>query len=136
MKRAKPKAPKLSEYQLHCSVAAYLDRRFPPGGDVWWTTIGHGGGGKVRGAKLKATGVKRGVPDIMILHRRGNIPSMQVTDPYFIELKAIGKKMTADQLEFARWANGVVQVAYTISDVELILDDVWCLPNPRNVRLA
>lgn len=54
----------MSEQDFHRAVAQYLDLALGP--ECWWTTIGHGGGGKVRGALLKAMGVKPGVPDILI----------------------------------------------------------------------
>ena len=57
----------MSEAQLHRAVATYLTFALPK--DAVWTTVGHGGGGKVRGAQLKAMGLKAGWPDIQILMR-------------------------------------------------------------------
>ena len=56
------------EMALHKACAQLLDIRQKQSG-FFWTTIGHGGGGKVRGAQLKAMGVKRGVADILICKR-------------------------------------------------------------------
>lgn len=53
------------EMALHKACAQLLDIRQKQGG-FFWTTIGHGGGGKVRGAQLKAMGMKPGVADILI----------------------------------------------------------------------
>lgn len=53
------------EQDLHKAVAQYLHLALPE--EYEWTTIGHGGGGALRGAILKATGVKPGWPDIIIL---------------------------------------------------------------------
>lgn len=49
------------------SVARFLDLALPD--LAWWTTIPAGGGGKVRGAILKAMGYRPGTPDILIIYR-------------------------------------------------------------------
>lgn len=54
----------MTEHALQCQVAEYLDAVLDP--SVFWTSIGHGGGGKIRGAQLKRAGVKPGVPDIYL----------------------------------------------------------------------
>lgn len=64
-RRSKPIVPAISEAALHRQVADYLGYQLKP--PVVWTTIGHGGGGRVRGAQLKAMGVHKGWPDILIL---------------------------------------------------------------------
>jgi VRR-NUC domain-containing protein len=46
---------------------------------AWFTSIPAGGGGRVRGAILKATGYKPGSPDILIVYNGR---------AYFLELKA------------------------------------------------
>lgn len=66
------------EYTLHCQVADFLDRALPA--DAWWTTFPAGGGGKVRGARLKRAGLKAGVPDLLVIARDGQA--------HWIELKA------------------------------------------------
>lgn len=53
------------EQRLHKAVAQYLGRALKP--PTIWTTIGHGGGGKVRGALLKAMGVQPGWPDVIVV---------------------------------------------------------------------
>lgn len=62
-KRRKRKKP---EQVLQTAVARYLDRALRK--PTWWSGIGHGGGGRVRGAILKGMGVKAGVPDLLIVH--------------------------------------------------------------------
>ena len=54
----------LTEAQLHKAVAGFLDAGLPT--NAVWTTFPAGGGGKVRGAQLKARGLKPGWPDIQI----------------------------------------------------------------------
>lgn len=53
------------EYTLHCQVARYLEAALPLG--VFYTTIGHGGGGRRRGAHLKRMGLRAGIPDVIII---------------------------------------------------------------------
>ncbi len=55
----------MTEAQLHRAVAAFLRVALKP--PTIWTTIGHGGGGRVRGAQLKAMGVQKGWPDILVI---------------------------------------------------------------------
>lgn len=51
------------EQDFHKQVAHYLTLVMPD--DVVWTTFPAGGGGRVRGAILKAMGLRPGVPDIL-----------------------------------------------------------------------
>ncbi len=55
------------EDDLHMVAARYLDLALPE--DAVWTTIPAGGGGKVRGARIKAMGYKPGWPDLQIVYR-------------------------------------------------------------------
>lgn len=57
--------PTVSEDKLHLAVAQYLTWALRP--PAWWTTFPLGGGGAVRGARLKAKGTKAGVPDILVV---------------------------------------------------------------------
>lgn len=54
-----------SEHVLQIAVAQYLDRALPP--DAFWTSIDSAGRGPIAGARMKRRGVKRGLPDILIL---------------------------------------------------------------------
>lgn len=61
----------ITEYDLHCAVANYLDQRNPP---VRYTSMAQGVHlGGMRGKFLKAKGTKKHIPDIIILHSRGTI---------------------------------------------------------------
>ncbi len=86
-RRRRPDVEIESEEILHRRVAEFLDTVIHP--PNIWTTIGHGGGGKVRGAKLKAMGVKKGWPDILIL-----APGPKVLG---IELKKEGGYLSPEQ---------------------------------------
>ena len=103
------------EQDLQRAVAEFLDLALPRP-DAWWTTIPAGGGGKVRGAFLKAAGLKAGVPDILIIWRGR---------AYWIELKSWAGKPSPAQVEvrnMLRLAGCSAEIARTVTDVEL-----WCL---------
>ena len=106
----------MSEQAFHISVAQYLDVALPP--EYPWTTIGHGGGGKTRGAILKAMGVKPGWGDIMIL--RPGFDGMSVR---FIglELKSERGRLSVAQKSVhmnIAMAGGIVYVCRTLAEVE------------------
>ena len=76
-----------TEEQIQKAVAAYLDHALPFDA-VWWHTPNGGHRHAAVAAKLKAQGVKRGIPDITILWQRRAI---------FIELKAKGGSLSDAQ---------------------------------------
>lgn len=82
------KRPRMTELELHKSIAGYLDAVLT--NDAWWSTIGHGGGGKTRGAILKGMGLKPGVPDILILSN---------STAFWIELKTETGRLSPSQIE-------------------------------------
>ena len=115
MRRAQP------ERALHNAVAAFLRVALPeddkPGSPVW-TTVGHGGGGKVRGAQLKAMGVRPGWPDVQILYPYGQWPFIG------IELKATRGRLSDEQIKCharIRRAGGEVIVCRSVEEVETAL---------------
>jgi hypothetical protein len=57
----------LSESSIHQRIAAFLSRALRP--PAWFTTFPAGGGGAMRGKILKSAGLKRGVPDALIIFR-------------------------------------------------------------------
>lgn len=107
------RAPLLTEAQLHRQVADYLDLVLPPA--VPWTTIGHGGGGYVRGAQLKGRGVKPGWPDIHFVCRGL---------PCYIELKTRRGRVSPEQKEIHRMliaAGAHVAVCRSLEEVQVTL---------------
>jgi len=72
-----------SEQSLHRAVAQYLDAALPK--SMFWTTFPAGGGGRIRGAQLKAMGLRAGVPDLLIMWNAATLGILQVG---WIELKA------------------------------------------------
>jgi len=55
------------EQRLQIAVAEYLRLALKP--PTIWTAFPAGGGGKVRGAFLKAMGLQAGWPDILVVHK-------------------------------------------------------------------
>jgi hypothetical protein len=114
MKRAQPEAA------LHKAVAHYLPMVLAP--EVVWTTVGHGGGGKVRGAQLKAMGLRAGWPDIQLMWRYGN-----ATRVLCIELKSASGRLEPEQRACAddlERAGAIVLVARSLDAVKGILEGV------------
>jgi len=93
----------MSEAALHRTVAQYLDLALPA--NCVWSTVGHGGFPlPVRtAARLKASGLKAGVPDLMLIFGG---------KPYFIEIKTpLGKLSRSQQEMHARLRAAGAQVA-------------------------
>lgn len=111
---------KQPEHEFHKTVAQFLDVALPS--SCWWTTFPAGGGGKARGGKLKAIGLKAGVADILILHET---PSTAATSVLWIELKAKKGDLSDAQKEFVkrmgRFNDVTTHVARTIDAVEAVL---------------
>jgi hypothetical protein len=57
----------LSESSIHRRIAAFLSRSLRP--PAWFTTFPLGGGGEMRAKINKSAGLKRGVPDCLIIFR-------------------------------------------------------------------
>lgn len=83
----------MTEEQLHRSVADFLRvALFAPS---FMTTFPAGGGGKVRGAKLKAMGLKAGMPDVMVFAQDMNRRPVVIG----IELKGAKGRVSEAQRE-------------------------------------
>lgn len=112
------------EQTLQIQVARYLGvaLRAPS----WWTAIGHGGGGRVRGAILKGMGVRRGVPDLIVIHpieKTGNRAGCWLLG---IELKTKTGRLSTEQkaAHAALKAAGMhVSVCRSIEEVEHVLEE-------------
>lgn len=82
------------EAALHRAVADFLAKSLRP--PTWWSTFPAGGGGIVRGAKLKAMGLRAGVPDLLIFHPQFVMGMAAGCIVVGAELKA-GKNGTSDE---------------------------------------
>ena len=80
-----------TERAFHVQVAAYLRVALKP--PTVWSTIPSGGGGRVRGALLKAAGLQRGLPDVLVMHPAREGGPIVVG----IELKVRKNRLSPDQ---------------------------------------
>lgn len=123
----KDKTPRISasklatyktEEQIQVEVARWLDHRLPP--DWRWYHPPNGGWRKKATAgRLKAQGVKPGIPDVVILRPDGS--------PIYIELKSFGGVLSPAQKDFRDWCNANRQpyfVARSVGEVEVALKDL------------
>ncbi len=111
--------PTPDEDQIHKAVADFLELALKA--PVTWTTIGHGGGGVARGAKLKRLGLKPGWPDVQILVPNG---TGSLTLYIGIELKTKDGAPSEDQLRVhgeIRAAGGHVFICRGVDDVHRAL---------------
>lgn len=88
---ARPAPRAATEAALHAQVALYLRYALMP--PAWFSTIGHGGGGRVRGAILKRAGMRPGMPDLLVFGANGYVLG--------IELKAGKGKQSPEQAAVA-----------------------------------
>jgi len=101
------------EHQVQKAIAQYLDLR-----KVCWFAVPNGGQrNKIVAAKLKAEGVKAGVPDICVIHD-GQVYFLEVKKP---KTANSGKgTLSKPQKEFIariEEAGGEVAVVYSVADV-------------------
>ena len=112
------------EAQLQRAVVAYLRLALPA--DAVMTAIGHGGGGRVRGAILKGMGLTPGWPDLQFLWR---------SKFYSIELKSpkglLGPKQYKVSLAIEH-AGGFYGVVRQIDDAQKLLAE-WGIPTRAKV---
>jgi hypothetical protein len=92
MRKRRPPITPVSEEILHRHVAKHLDVVIKP--PWFWSTIPAGGGGRIRGARLKAMGLKRGMPDLIIFGPGGKVLG--------IELKREGGSQSPEQKVMAQ----------------------------------
>lgn len=107
------------EQSLQTRVAGYLSWALAP--PAFFTAVGHGGGGALRGAILKGMGLKAGVPDILIIHKGRCI---------FIELKANKGKLSPEQIlvhQLLTVAGAITTVCRSLDEVRMKLE-LWDIP--------
>lgn len=98
------------EDDLQKSVATFLDAVLPK--DTFWSSIDHAGGGVLVGKNRKARGVKKGLPDVLIIW---------AGKTFWIELKAPGEYPDTDQKaihERLRTAGCEGSICRTLDEVE------------------
>jgi hypothetical protein len=117
-RRARRDSP---EQALHMAVAAYL--RVALRRPTWWTTFPAGGGGRTRGAFLKAMGLKPGVPDLLVIHPEPiGVAFGRIV--VWAELKSDTGRRSPDQVAThadLQEANTVVDVCRSVEEVAALL---------------
>jgi hypothetical protein len=83
------------EQALQISVAAFLRHALKP--PTIWTAFPAGGGGRVRGAFLKAMGLQAGWPDLLVMYHRPTLNGFHAPLVVGLELKAGKGKQTPEQ---------------------------------------
>jgi hypothetical protein len=107
----------LTEEQIQVQVATYLNAKLPKTW-LWFHTPNGSHRLKAVAAKLKAQGVKPGVPDVCILRPNGL--------PIWIELKAFGGVLTVSQRSFQIWCvenKHPHRVCRSVGEVEVFLKE-------------
>lgn len=101
----KPTVVRPKEIELHMPIADVLRRFCKPG---WrWAHYPAGEHRDARtGTKLRAMGVQRGWPDLILFNPCGAL--------HALELKRRGAKLSADQEDFRKWC-GVYGVPYSVA---------------------
>jgi len=100
-------------------LVQHLRLALPP--DVFMTAFPAGGGGKVRGAQLKAMGLVAGVPDLMFLYKG---------ETHFMELKAPNGKVSPAQVDCQQAlfrAGAGTAIVRTLAEAYRALD-AWQIP--------
>jgi hypothetical protein len=123
-RRARPrKAPvaRPKESVLHIAVANTLRAHCLPEWQ-WWHTPNGEARNIITGARLKRYGVRRGIPDLVLINPAGLF--------HGLELKRHGETLTDDQAEFQLWCirHGIpYSVAYSLDQALAFLDALGCL---------
>ena len=107
----------LTEEQIQVAVAQYLNAKLPK--DWRWFHSPNGGHRlKSVAGKLKAQGVKPGIPDVVVLRPNGS--------PIYVELKAFGGTLSLAQKDFRDWCAKSQQpyrVCRSVGEVEVFLKE-------------
>ena len=107
------------EHQIQVAIAQYLNlRKF-----CWWA-VPNGGRRNIGTArKLKAEGVKSGIPDINLVHK-GQFYGLEVKKPKTHTPKGTLSKSQKSRISQIKASGGIVAVVYSVAGVERILE-IW-----------
>ena len=109
---------KFEEDKIQKDICKYLDLRKV----CYWAVPNGGSRSAIEGAKLKATGTKRGVPDITMIYD-GLYWGLEVKRPAdSTHPKGYLTKTQKDMHEKIRNAGGSVKTVYSVADVILWLN--------------
>lgn len=118
---------KREEQELQKAVCAFLDVALPRGVALYFHVPNGGLRSKVEAGIMKALGIKAGVADLCIIW---SPPGARRAHVGFIELKAVGGKLSPEQLAFGascKALNARCDLAHSLDEVEEILRR-WGVP--------
>lgn len=126
-----------TEDEFHVSVAGLLDVCLRPP-ETFWTTFpaGYGRLSKAMSGRLKAKGMKAGMPDILIFYRRNMVATFTSTHIVGLELKVRGNSTSAAQRTTHALLQAVGVKTYLIRSLNDVIKALHDAGIPyRNVEL-
>jgi len=106
------------EHEIQKSIAQYLDAR----GLCWWAVPNGGQRNVIVASKLKAEGVKAGVPDITLIHD-GMYYGLEVKKPKTTTPQGKLSPSQISMISNIKKCGGDVGVVYCVADViEFLID--------------
>jgi hypothetical protein len=119
---------KAPEANFQIQVARYLAKALPEG--WWFSAFPSGGGGRIRGARLKQMGLKAGCPDLLLFG-----PDNQVA---WLELKAKAGSLSQVQKEVHKQLLTLGHKVETVKTLEQVQDALaeFCFPERLRARVT
>lgn len=117
------------EAQLQRAVASYLSLVLPD--KVMWSAIGHGGGGKIRGAQLKGMGLRRGLADFYIAWY-----TINGQQTLWIELKSKDGRQSDEQKQFQTCVENIGHSYIICRSIDEVVNEIILNAVPTKARRA
>lgn len=117
------------EAQLQRAVASYLSLVLPD--KVMWSAIGHGGGGKIRGAQLKGMGLRRGLADFYIAWY-----TINGQQTLWIELKSKDGRQSDEQKQFQTCVENIGHSYIICRSIDEVVNAIILNAVPTKARRA
>ena len=114
----KKQQKKRSEYDVQCEIVTFLRQNLKP--LALFTSFPAGGGGRIRGAKLKKSGLARGWPDLQIVYK-GKYYGLEVKNDKGV-VSDCQKELHKQLIK----QGAKVRVVKSVFDVEVAIND-WHL---------
>jgi hypothetical protein len=128
------KRRKAPEANFQIQVARYLAKALPEG--FFFTCFPAGGGGRIRGARLKQMGLKPGLPDMVVFGPTWT--SREPNNVLWLELKAKSGSLSQVQKEVHKQLLKLghkVETVKTLDEVQDALAD-FCFPETLRARVG
>lgn len=117
------------EAQLQRAVASYLSLVLS--NKVMWSAIGHGGGGKIRGAQLKGMGLRRGLADFYIAWY-----TINGQQTLWIELKSKDGRQSDEQKQFQTCVENIGHSYIICRSIDEVVNAIILNAVPTKARRA